>query len=95
MTKTVKQIIDEFIGRNKKQFLGRVIFFKNGRLDGYSNVANLYRDGVKVEKLELDSSSHKYEFDARFQVGYYPEKYEWTHYVFIAQIVEFAQKIDE
>lgn len=94
MTKTIKQVIDDFLGRNNKKCLGSVMFWKHERRDGYSQVANLYRDGIKVDKLELDTEAHKYEFDSRYQVSYYPDKFEWTHHVFNAQIIEYAQKID-
>lgn len=95
--KTVKKVVDEFKNREKKNTIDHVGFFRNGRGDSYSNVTNLYRDGVKVEEIDLDYEEHKYEFDSGFNEKTYDKNYplKWTHRVFFARIVEYTNEIEE
>lgn len=95
MTKTVQQLINDYKNRSTKANLGFVMFLKNGRPDGYSMVANLYRDGIEVKTLDLDETEHKYEFDSGYRESYFNDDIEWNHHVFIAQIIEYGQKIKE
>lgn len=97
MTKTVKEIVDEYTNRQNRQMFNLTRFNQNGRIDEFSHVANLYRDGVKVRSLELDTTEHYYEFDAVFNAHPYDETYplKWTHHVLHGRIVSFEQNIEE
>lgn len=95
MTKTVKQIVDEYKNRNQRNNIFFVMFINNGRRDGYSKVTNLHRDGIKLESPELDTCEHLYEFDSGVQPTTLKPDIKWTHRTFRGQIIEFSQEIME
>lgn len=95
MTKTVKQIVDEYKNRSKRHNLFGVMFLRDGKRDGYCKVTNVYRDGIKIETPDIDNEYHIYEFDSGFQPTTLKPDLEWTHRKFTGKIIEVSQEFQE
>jgi len=72
MKKTVQQIIDEYLNRQKNAKYDSIVFeiHPDGRLEGFSNVSNVFRDGIKVDELKRDEKYHEYQIDSRVKESF-------------------------
>ncbi len=91
LNKTVKQLIEEYKNRQQNPRHLFISFEKPCHTDGYSNIVNLARDGVKVGILTRDDEMYEYEFDSGFDDG---DIIRWTHNCFRGRIVEFSYDIE-
>jgi len=88
MTKTVKEIVDMYLNRQKNLNSLNIWFITLTRNAGYSNIVNLFQDGIKIEILKLDKEMHEYEFD------YHAHSNDrWIHVCFIGKIAEFSYDV--
>jgi hypothetical protein len=91
---TVKQLIEAHVNRVNKNVYKRVHFEKRGKEEGYTNVTNVYRDGVKVDKLTLDKEPHGYEFEWGLDKhSYMSKQITWIRVTFVGKIVEIVEDI--
>lgn len=88
---TVKEVIDDYNNRNKASEITRVTFKKTGNCEGYCLIRNVYRDGVKIEKLDLDTELHVYELETEFRFNE-NEPFEWTFHKFYGAVVDIEYK---
>ena len=96
MTKTVKQITEEYINRQKnaKYNIKIKIEYENTI---YYGVTNIYRDGIKIETPDLDEEFHKYEFDTVVKVGIFDSRWPFakTHWCLRGMIEGFSMNITD
>ena len=97
MVRTQKQVLDEHSNRIKKNVIDFVRFSKENGCDGYTNVTNITRDGVKITTLKLDSEMHEYEFHAGYNAHPWDKtwKLKWTYRNFYGKVIEIEQDIEE
>ena len=84
---TIKEITDMYLNRQRNTDHVNIRFLKGNLTASYPNVVNIFRDGIKVETLELDDKEYKYEFD----YGYGTK----IHICFRGSIMEFSYDINE
>lgn len=89
--KTVKQLIDEYKNRQSNPKRLFITFEKSNRLAGYTNIVNLYRDGINVDIPKRDNKMHEYEFDYRFEAD---KTIRWAHTEFRGKIVEVSYELE-
>jgi hypothetical protein len=97
MTKTVKEIVDEYLNRQTQPKFESITFETiNGRIpiETHSDVSNIYRDGIKITELELDNTFHKYQLDRAFDKRILPNA-KPLRVTFRGKIIDFRQELEE
>ena len=96
MTKTVKQIVDEYLNRQKNPEYESITFenVPDGRVETHSYVSNVYRDGIRVEELKLENDFHEYQLDRYFGAFMDIPAYS-LRVTFRGRVVRIYKKIEE
>jgi len=96
MTKTVKQIVDEYLNRQYHPEYESITFENapDGHLESHSEVSNVYRDGVRVTKLKLDNGFHEYQLDRYFKAFYDTPEHS-LRVTLRGRVVRLSERIEE
>jgi len=95
MTNTVKQIVDEYLNRQKNEYES-ITFETPSGFEAHSEISNLYQDGTKMTELKLDTEFHVYQLDRKMGLGGILDIPDYSLRVtFIGKIIRFCQKIEE
>ena len=98
MKKTVQQLIDEYRNRQKNAKYDSIMFeiHPGGRLEGFGNISNVYRDGVKVEELKRNEKYHEYQIDSRVRESTICGTPAYTQRITIyGKVVRIYERIEE
>ena len=98
MKKTVQQIVDEYLNRQKNAKYDSIMFeiHPDGRLEGFGNISNVFRDGVKVDELKRDEKYHEYQIDSRVRESTICGTPAYTQRITICgKVVRIYERIEE
>ncbi|MEN6293132.1 MAG: hypothetical protein ABFD07_14115 [Methanobacterium sp.] len=95
MTKTVKEIVDEYINRTAMQQINSIIIDIHSSICSFQSVTNLSEDGKQVFPFEINVGYyHIYEFDyLASRIGCSERKY--MHYKCEGKVLSISQSIEE
>jgi len=102
LTKTVQQVVDEYLERkNNGKYSTVEIEKETGKGETarwtYVNVTNIYKDGIKIDEFDLDDLFHKYEFYSAEKVSIFDNNWpiKHTHFTIKGKVIEFTKIIKE
>ncbi len=98
MTKTVKEIVDDYKHRTQSPIYEFLTFETNHGKDTeqFYNVRNVYRDKVPLSDLNLDNEYHEYTFEYYVKTSVFDRRPSyWEQLTFNGKLERFSQIIKE
>jgi len=97
MTKTVKQLVDEYQDRLKNVQWEQLIFETNHGKDTeyFNTVRNVYKDKDNMDELSLDTEYHEYQLEMRVNESVvFGRGPHWEQVTFWGMLVRYSKVIE-
>jgi len=97
MTKTVKEVVDDYVNRQKSKMYSEVRFEKQDTFMTYYNVKGILKDQKPVIDLDFDKEFHKYEFETWTKVSIFDssEPIRKVRHTITGKVLEFDEFIGD